>query len=397
MAVMKKVVILLSDDALDSDARVYNEANALKKSGYLVTALVWNRKGRKDGIEEYNGIEIERIAVRVPFAGSQRLLFLFIFLFNFKAFFKLLNMDFDVIHCNDMDTLFPGLLAAKIKNRKIIYDAHEIYPLMIQSYITEPVAEILSIIELYFVRKVDSLVTVSEVLADYYKKGIGKNKPSVTIVMNCKDTVAFNQSQDKVKLLKKNLGIENRFVILYDGWLVPNNGLEELFDAFQKLDGDADNMVAILCGEGYAQESFKETVKKKKITSRIKFIGRVPSQEIPLYVNACDIMYVVRSPTERYNLLSTPNRLFEAMMAGKPVVASNFGNVKKIVEKTQIGLLIQSEDINGLCSSLLQLKNETTLREEFIKKALEASKTYNWDSMEKVFVNVYTQLWARHS
>ena len=109
-------------------------------------------------------------------------------------------------------------------------------------------------------------------------------------------------------------------------------------------------------------------------------------------MNACDVMYVVRRSTEKYNILSTPNRLFEAMIAGKPVVASNFGNVKRIVEKEGIGLLVNPVKIDEITNAFLRLKNDKPLREKLSQTAKSKSEIYNWATMQKVLLSVYDNL-----
>jgi glycosyltransferase involved in cell wall biosynthesis len=382
--------MLLTTD-LKSDARVYHEARSLLKYGYDITVVMWNRKSCSKRKEIYDGIKVDNVSLSVPFTGTHVSLFPYLVLFNLMTFFKLLFMDFDVVHCHDLDTLLAGLFAGKLKHKKIVYDAHEIYPLMVQPYVPKIIDEMLSLVEFSLIKKVDSLVTVSEILSDYFKKGV-RDKDKISVIMNCKDARIFKTSKKEITELKERLGIEKHFIILYDGWLMPDNGLEELFCAIEKLDGQMRDMVAVICGDGYAEEEFRRMVKEKNIENYVKFVGKLQSKDIPLFVNACDVMYVVRRSTAKYNFLSTPNRLFEAVIAGKPVIASNFGNVRRIVERGGFGLLVNFEKIDELCSALLRLKHDKRLREELSEKAKSMSKTYNWASMEKKLLHLYENL-----
>lgn len=382
--------MLLTTD-LKSDARVYQEARSLLKYGYDVTVVMWNRKSCSKRKEMYDGIKVDSVSLSVPFTVPRVSLLPYLVLFNLMTFFKLLFMDFDVVHCHDLDTLLAGLFAGKLKHKKIVYDAHEIYPLMVQSYVPKIIDEMLSLVEFSLIKKVDALITVNKILVKYFEEGT-RNKAKISLIMNCKDPSVFKTSEKEITEFKVRLGIENHFVILYAGWLMPDNGLEELFCAIEKLDGQMRDMVAVICGDGYAEGEFKRMVKEKNIENYVKFVGKVQSKDIPLFVNACDIMYMVYKSTNKYASLATPSKLFDAIIAGKPVVASNFGNVKQIVEKEGIGLLVNSEKIDELCSALLRLKHDKRLREELSEKAKSMSKTYNWASMEKKLLHLYENL-----
>jgi glycosyltransferase involved in cell wall biosynthesis len=383
--------MLLSDDALESDARVHKEARTLVRNGYSVTVFVWNRKGVSEGRKEFDGIKIERIPLKVPFSETRGILFFYILLFNLKTFLRLLRSSFDLVHCHDLDTLFAGLIAGKIKGKKVIYDAHEIYGLMIQPYTSKMIVKILSSVEFLLIKKTDALITVSELFSSYFKLGVGDNV-EIFVIMNCKDSGDFEKSKKEIEELKIRFGVSNRFIILYDGWLTPDNGLEDLFVGIEKLNHQIRDLMVIICGDGYCEKEFKRLVKEKNIENYVKFIGKIHSRDIPLLVNACDIMYVVYKPTNKYSFFRTPVRLFEAIIAGKPVIAGNLGNIKQIVEKGGFGLLVNYGKTDDLCDALLKLKYDIRLRNDLGEKAKNMAKTYNWFLMEEKLLKLYEHL-----
>jgi 1,2-diacylglycerol 3-alpha-glucosyltransferase len=381
--------MLLAKD-MESDARVCQEAKSLFTHGYDVTVVAWDREGCHAKKGTYEGIKVERISLTVPFTNPRLSLLPYLLVFNAMAFLRIVSMNFDLVHCHDLDTLLGGLLAGKLRHKKVVYDAHEIYPLMVEQHLPNLLVGILSALEFSLIKKVDFLVAVNQIAYDYFRVGV--HQGNLSIVMNFKDLDAFKISEREIVELRKSLGIENRFIILYDGWLVPNNGLEELFSAFGKLDGRVGDMVAVICGDGFAEEEYKREVKEKHIETYVKFVGKIESRKIPVYVSACDIMYVVRRPEKEYNVLSTPNRLFEAIIAGKPVIASNFGNIRRIVEEGGFGLLVNPRNINELCSALLTLRNDKKAREKLGERAKSMSRTFNWISMEKRLLSLYEDL-----
>jgi len=382
--------MLIAKNSIKSDARVVAEAKSLIKNGYNVTVIEWDRKGFSKRREEYEGIKIERVRMKMTFSNPSNLM-LHLILFNIITFLRLLSKNFDIVHCHDFDTLIAGLFAGKLKGKKAVYDAHEIYPLMVQPYASKIMVKAISVVELLLIKKVDALITVSEIQVDYFKEWV-RSKVKISVVMNCKDPNDFKTSKKEIRELKVKFGIENHFIILYDGWLIPGNGLEELFSAIEKLDGQIRDMMAVICGDGYAEEEFKKMVKEKNIENYVKFVGKIQSKDIPLFVNTCDIMYLVYNSINKYAFFRTPVRLFEAIIAGKPIIASNFGIVKQIVEKGGIGLLVNPEEIDELCRALLRLRYDNKLRERLTERAKSMSDTYNWLLMEKKLLHLYANI-----
>lgn len=383
--------MLLGNDGVESDIRVSNEARSLLGKGYDITCMVWNRAGAK-GRERYDGIKIQRIPLKAPFGDPRGSLFLYILLFNLNAFFNLLLADFDVIHCHDFDTLLPGLLAGKIKRKKVVYDAHEIYALMIEPYLPGIIVRMLSAVEFSLAKKVDCLITVNEILVNYFESGIG-NKNKVSLIMNCKNRLDFQFSEKEIRNFRLRWGIDACFIILHNGWLVSGNGLEELFCAIERLKTySKEDIMVLVCGNGFAEERLKEIVKIKHLENYVQFTGAISSKEVPLFVNACDLMYIVYNKGIKYSSIRTPSRLFEAIVSGKPVLASNFGELKKMVEKGEIGLTVNPENPDELCAAILEIKQQAALRKRFSENAKKLAEIYNWSSEEKKLLYLYDGL-----
>jgi glycosyltransferase involved in cell wall biosynthesis len=382
--------MLLAKNSVKSDARVISEAKSLLRNGYDVSLVAWDRKGGSKRREEYEGIKIERIRLRTSLSSSSKLGF-YLILFNIVAFFRLLFKNFDIIHCHDFDTLIAGFFVGKLKSRKVVYDAHEIYPLMVQQHLPKIMVKILYIVEFLLIEKVDALITVNDVFASYFGEGVG-NKDKISVVMNCKDPKDFVTSEKEIAEFKKTYGIENHFIVLYNGWLIPNNGLEELFNALEKLRGQIEDTVVVICGDGYAKEDFEEVVKEKNVDKYVKFVGKIQWKHIPLFINACNVMYVVYNHADKYTFLRTPLRLFEAIAAGKPIIASNFGELGRMTEKEGCGVFVDPKNPNELGYALLELNRNKHRYEELCRNSKRASKTYNWSVMEKRLMRLYKRL-----
>jgi glycosyltransferase involved in cell wall biosynthesis len=388
---LKKVMMLLSNEGIESDVRIINEAKSLIGEGFKISCLVWSRSGRK-GVYRYQGITIKRIPLVVPFEDPRFGLFFYIMLFNLIAFFELLMTDFDIVHCNDFDTLFPGFFAAKLRRKKLVYDAHEIYSLMTGQYLSPKVVRILVALEFWLAEHVDALITVNAILVRYFSAGIC-NAKKVHLVMNFKNQSEFEISEETIRSFRKNHRLIGRFVVLYTGWLVPGNGLEELFSALELLDSSLRSKLSVLvCGNGFAEGHLKGIVKSKHLGDCVHFIGKINSKEVPLFVNSSDIAYIVYSKSVDYSSIRTPSRLFEAILCGKPVLASNFGELAAIVKRSKIGLTVDPEEVTEISAALSQMMQNPSLLAMFHQNALLLAQVYNWSSEEKKLIGLYESL-----
>jgi glycosyltransferase involved in cell wall biosynthesis len=384
----KKVIMLLSRP-LTYDQRVKKEATSLSLNGYNVKILALGRKDErsvKDPDNDRFDVDITQLNT-ISFSTSA---IPYLLLFNLIAFIKTVKRDFDIVHCNDFDTLMAGFFAAKIRRKKIVYDSHEFYVAMAKSNVGPIFANILYHIENFVSRRVDSLITVNSPLADIFaKRGVDKGK--ISVVMNCKDAQEYKQNPSKVENLRRSWNAENKLVILYNGWLWPHQGLEELITSVGKLKDQIKDVLVVVCGSGSLKGRLKAMVETEGLEEYVRFVGPISLTDNALYVNSCDFLFLLYEKTSENALLATPNRLFEAIISGKPVLTNDFGQIRKIVEENRIGVLVNPESVEELCSAILKLR-DPQVRSQFCQNALKLSEVYNWSHEERNLLRVYDRL-----
>ena len=194
---MKKIIMLLSK-GFNPDVRVYKEAKTLVKKDYDVTIIAWDRLKEYPKKEIIEGINIERITLKSVFCAPF-LNLVMIPLFWLCILFKLFSRDFDAIHCHDFDTLPVGVFIGKLRRKKIIYDAHEQYNLMIArspkmpKFLRPFFIITFDIMEKFFIRLVDYVITVNQInIRDKYQQI--KNK---VIVANFPESSFFKKYINK--------------------------------------------------------------------------------------------------------------------------------------------------------------------------------------------------------
>ena len=381
---MKKVIMLLSNP-FKPDPRVYKEARSLVNNGYDVTVLAWDREGKYPKKEVIDGIKIERIRLKSKYGNTLELFFL-LPLWQFIAFFKLLNRRYDLLHCHDFDTLTVGILLKKIKNKKIIYDAHESYPDMIKSSIPTLLYKFIFALESFYLKKIDYLITVNKILKEYFeKRGTSKTET----IMNCYDKQDFRIYQKKIDKITKQLNLKNKFVIVYIGVLIKDRGLRELVESF-KYQKD-DSIKLLIFGYGPIKNNLNKIVEKYNLQDKVFLLGEIHPTMVPSYISIGDLIPIIYKFNEN-NKFASPNKLFEAITLSKPLLVSDIGILGNFVRKFDCGIILESFDPKKIAETLKKIKNDYQLIEKMKKNTEKAYREYNWELESKKLLKIYEEV-----
>jgi glycosyltransferase involved in cell wall biosynthesis len=359
------------------DPRVYNEAKSLVKAGHEVTVIAWDRNGIKPIQEEKDGIKIFRIRNTwlmklVPFNILQ------LYPWWGEAYKKSLKSDkkksFDAIHCHDLDTLPIGIKLKKRLAIPLIYDAHEIwgymkmmnYPKWIGNYFLGKEKKLAPI--------ADHIITVAEP-HEHYFQNMGCNK--VNIIRNCKrvDKKEYAPPDNKI------------FTLIYIGGLSKTRFLQEAAEICQGLE----RIRFRIAGFGILEDVLKQKAEKAPF-GNIEFLGKIPMERVIPETVKGDASLCMLNPSNMNNRIGPPNKLFEAMATGRPVIATKGTYSGNLVEELKMGLTVEFDE-KSLKNAIIKLRDDPKLREEFGKNALKAALgEYNWHIQEKKLLNVYDQM-----
>ncbi len=379
---MKKKILMLLPNGFDPDPRVYNEARSLVEKGYTVVILCWDREVKYRQQEIIDGIRIERIFVKSSYGrGSSQLHYLW--KFWKKAYKRTLVLKPDVVHAHDFNTLPLGYLLGKRLRIPVIFDAHESYHEMLADNVHPLIKRTIASIERFFVKRTDMLITVGSILEEeYIRRGAKRTK----VIGNWKRLNDFRFSETEIKLARKELGIqEDRLVISYVGYFQPSRGLLPLIDAVR-----TDKQIFLLIGGKGTLED--EIAKAANDSENILHIGYTHPDRIPLITALSDVIYYGLEDSSGNNKYSAPNKLFEALAAGRAVITSNLGEIARIVKEENCGLSLNEIHKENLLFAFEKLRNEVLIN-KYKKNALQAGiKKYNWIQAEKSLMEVYESL-----
>jgi len=377
---MKKVLILRSNP-VSADPRVSKIADILKEK-FIVEILAWDRNCEYPEIEEKNNIIINRIHIKGNY-GIGLKNFFNSFKWIIYLFFNLLfRNDYDYIHACDFDTYFPSIIVAKIKRKKIVYDIFDYYSDMIRN-IPNFLRSIIKFTDNFLMNFSNCIILPDENRINQIK-GI-KNKKILIIPNSPPDY--YYKYYENIKKTKEN----KEFVLGYIGLLRKDRGLDYLIEIIKNFED-----VQLILG-GYGEKSYELTlIDKIKDLKNVKFLGKVePYSKTLEILSNCDVLLALYDPSIPNNRYASPNKIFEAMMLGKPIIVSKNTSMERYIEKYNIGYVVEynnQEELKDLICNLYNLKKNGAF-DNFEKNCRETyEKFFCYEKIKNKFLNLYSSL-----
>jgi len=376
---MKKILMLLSNP-FRPDVRVYKEAISLIKGGYDVTVVAWDRKMKYLTEERSDGINI----LRIPLFSKKHIFYLVkLWLFWRKAYRVAKTLDFDFIHCHDLDTLRVGIKLKEKFKKPLIYDIHDIYSYMIKVDTPIFISKIVQKIENRWMRKVDRIITVSNGLKNFYiNKGL--NPESIIVVMNCNPV--FHVPEEKIKSIRRALSLGNKFVAVYIGTLEEGRFIKEMVEATKYFGND---IILLIGGYGKYEDFVKNKAEKSKT---IKYIGVVSPKDVSKYIKCSDVVLSIYHPSMENQNISIVTKLFDAINAGKPIIVNKeLRETAKIVKENRCGVLIDYS-VSTFIDAINKLKDDKEKYKTMAENISLLRKKYNWENESEKLIVLYKKL-----
>ncbi|HEX5466233.1 MAG TPA: glycosyltransferase [Candidatus Limnocylindrales bacterium] len=280
-------------------------------------------------------------------------------------------------------------LATRHKARAV-YDARDIY-LEARNLARQrgPVRWFLGRMERGWARRSAAVVTVNDAYADVMAGRFGARP---LVVMNC--SARFEPPDPPEHRFHDALGLApGTPVVLYHGGLFPERGIEQLIAAVRELD----EVVLVLMGYGVLEPELRARAAGPELGGRLHILPAVPPHELHAWVASADVAAMPIQPSTLNHRLTTPNKLFEAMTAGVPIVASDLPGMATIVRAVGAGELVDPTDPPAIAAAIRDLLSAPDGAKAALRaRELEAVRTtYNWDAqVEKLFA-LYGRLTGR--
>lgn len=368
-------------NSFENDSRVLKTSLTLKALGHEVKVLALYQEGLALK-EEIEGIQVERIKLASrPWPKNKLIQSIKYLEFLFRAVKSAKAAE--IAHCNDLNALPVGWLLKRLYGAKVVYDAHE------HETETNGLKGIEKRLKQYLERALiptaDQVITVSPSIAKDYAQLYSLPEPAV--VLNCPDyDPALDQTKPQPDIFRQYFNLRpDQKIFLYQGALSTGRGLELLMDAFDSLESDAH--VLVIMGYGTLESNIAARANQSQ---RIWFHPAVRPQVLLQYTQSADfgISFIEdRCKSYRYCL---PNKLFEYLMAGLPVLVSNLPEMARVVREYNLGIVAHENSVAGVKAAL-----SASLAQDHRVQAANAalaSKTFCWQEQAKILTSLYSKL-----
>jgi len=147
----------------------------------------------------------------------------------------------------------------------------------------------------------------------------------------------------------------------------------------------------LLLGDGPQREMIETELAKHP---RARYLGRVPQEQVPNYTALVDVVYygLNHHITDDNIHYSSPNALFNALAAGKPLLTTNLGEIARIVQEEQCGIIVEPLTPERLAAAIEQLRDPAVRASMSINARRAAREKYNWDVAAATLLRIYQQL-----
>jgi glycosyltransferase involved in cell wall biosynthesis len=377
-----KTILMLLSNAYDPDPRVRQEAVSLIAMGCRVRLLAWDRDLKAPAFERVEGIDVERIFVASSH-GRGAMQVVFYLRLYLKMFWRGMRARFDAVHCHDLDTLPLGFLLGALRRRPIIYDAHESFPDMLAGSIPAFAQRGLAWLETCLIRRTTLLITVGEKLRRHFA---GRGAKRTVVIGNWKRLADFSRTLEQIRDVRRHLGVpDGALAVVCVTQLRDDRKIEELLAAAD----ESPNVYVVIAGAGALE---RRVAQAAAANPRIIFPGFVTGAVIADYTCAADVIYYGFDPDNPNARFSAPNKLFEALAAGRPLITGDFGEIAEVVRRAHCGIVLPEYSVAEI-KRAFHILGDFDVRRGMARNAAEAGRaSLNWEKAEEILYQEYSAL-----
>ena len=358
---MKRIFISVTND-MTNDQRVNRVCNTLCDMGFDVMVLC--RRLKLSAELEQRRYKVKRF----------RLLFnkgmLFYACFNMRLFFYLLFHGCDALLANDLDTLLANAMASKLKRKKLYYDTHELFTEVPELQNAGFKKKVWLWIERKCIHRPVATYTVCHSIADYYN---GKYDLNMKVVRNLPTS----------KEIQPYGGREN--ILLYQGALNMGRGIELLIEMMKHFP----DYKLYIAGKGYMDMELKKLASNLNLSDRVVFTGNLRFDELHALTSRAKIGFSVEQGTSLNYKYALPNKVFDYIQAGTPVVCSNLPEMRAVVDEYAVGEIFAEHDAESLANLVSGMLENPDKLIEYHNNCIVAAKVLNWENEQKILRGIY--------
>lgn len=394
-APQRVVIVLPSSGAFDG--RAHRIAAGLAARGHEVTVLARPGPGLPLDAVDPSGYRIRRVGravppgLRTPLRQLRQLGAIVSQRAAALAAVPAAPPAPDVIHAMGLLGLPVGMALRDRLGGRLLYDARDLYADAGNlARLPAPARHLVGAIERHWARSTDRVVTVNDVLADLLRDRLGCERPLV--VLNASPIRPSDGPPPR--LFHDRLGLPAETpIVLYQGGFSPGRGIPELIDAMTEVPG----VHLALLGYGRLENDLRAQAARPDLAGRVSVLPAVPPGELLDWVASADVVAIPIQGDTLNHRLATPNKLFEALAAGVPVVASDLPGMAPIVRELDAGVLVDPSRPASIAAGIRALLEPPPEAREATRARIRAAAAgrYDWAAQFDRLLAEYGRLTGR--
>ena len=390
-----------------ADMRVKKETDALVRAGIRVHLLCLRKDGQEYE-EQLDGIYITRIDAG---KNNRQLAIRDVIMsvtFRHPEFMKAIpswarKNNISVIHVHDLPLAGTALALKKKHGLKVVVDLHENYPEALRTWFEWKKGFLVRLKNSIFmspagwtrhertaVKQADHVIAVVDEMKNRIINQYGIDPDKILVISNTEDKSFLNQSADPA--VYKDFS--DKFRILYSGGIGPHRGVDTVIEAMKYLKQYPD-IVFIIIGSGSddVMNHLRNLVAKYEVDKQVHFLGYQPFQQFYSFMHHADAN-IIPHKSNAHTDNTIPHKLFQAMMASKPVIVSSSDPLRRVVSSTNSGLVFEAGNAQDAASVILRLYKDRDLARTLAANGLKATAegTLNWDHEQRELVEFYRNI-----
>ncbi len=378
-----------------TDMRVLREATTLVEAGFAVSIVDLERERTCPAEEEIRGIRMNHIISPSSFVPTRfKPWFLIKFvLTTIRGILRLAQTPADIYHAHEEVALPACYIAARVRRKPLIFDAHEL-PLSEANVrrwrrLHALATRLLALMLPYCA----GVITISPPIAQEIRRHYHVSE--VTLIRN----FSVRQIVSKSDRLRQYLGVKPHVrIALYQGYLQPDRGLDKLIRAAPFLEQD---IIIVLMGKagGATQTELEALITSEGVADRVKMLPPAPYTELLSWTASADIGLILYAPEYSLNTrFCLPNKLFEYLMAGLPVLASRLDAVAEVISTYDVGQVVSSLVPADIATAINAMLADQVALDRMRRNALEAVKDeLCWEKEGLRLMRLYHDILAKFS
>ncbi len=328
--------------------------------------------------------------------------------FNLLLFWFLVFNKSDFYISNDLDTLLPNFIVSKFRGSPLVYDSHEYFTGVPELKDRHLKRKTWKLLERIIFPKIKYAYTVNQSISNLYKKEYGiemkvvRNFP----VHTDKHITDLSKDQEPKNVLKlEDIPKTNRLpaignasallpsgktiLIMQGAGINHDRGYEEAIMAMRFL---PDDFLLLIIGNGVVIDKLKSLTISKGLEQKVIFIPKVPYEELGSYTQQAFLGLSLDKPVSINNEFSLPNKIFDYIKAGVPVLSSSLPEIRKILEQFGVGRCIDKVNPEIIARTILEIYNDPETYKTWKLNTSTALKELNWEKEKPVLMEIYRDL-----